>query len=189
MRLNTAVLRGMIGQQGDASGGGPAARHGHHLIAFGEARRLDPLRALKPTCFCRRGRRGSMPPRPVCPRAAPSWCGRTVSWVPGCARPGISDGRGPWHGDRTPALRACHHGAYRKLFRHRIGMLAIARTCRKSTTPSHWIHNEGLSGIPAPKISYTLSKNSRRMLDHGVARSCAPRVAATIPQGFRGGTR
>ncbi|MEZ5660524.1 MAG: GMC family oxidoreductase [Burkholderiaceae bacterium] len=27
------------------------------------------------------------------------------------------------------------------------------------------------SGIPAPKIQYTLSENSRRMLDHAVARS------------------
>ena len=26
------------------------------------------------------------------------------------------------------------------------------------------------NGIPAPKINYTLSENSRRMLDHGVAR-------------------
>ena len=27
------------------------------------------------------------------------------------------------------------------------------------------------NGIPAPKIDYTLSENSRRMLDHGVARA------------------
>jgi choline dehydrogenase-like flavoprotein len=27
------------------------------------------------------------------------------------------------------------------------------------------------SGIPAPRVSYTLSENSRRMLDHGIARA------------------
>ena len=27
------------------------------------------------------------------------------------------------------------------------------------------------NGIPAPKIDYTLSENSRRMLDHAVARA------------------
>ena len=26
-------------------------------------------------------------------------------------------------------------------------------------------------GIPAPRVSYTLSENSRRMLDHGIARA------------------
>jgi choline dehydrogenase-like flavoprotein len=27
------------------------------------------------------------------------------------------------------------------------------------------------NGIPAPRVSYTLSENSRRMLDHGIARA------------------
>ena len=34
------------------------------------------------------------------------------------------------------------------------------------------------NGIPAPKISYTLSENSRRMLDHGLARGAEAMEAA-----------
>ena len=33
-------------------------------------------------------------------------------------------------------------------------------------------------GIPAPKVSYTLSENSLRMLDHGLARASEALVAA-----------
>jgi choline dehydrogenase-like flavoprotein len=77
---------------------------------------------------------------------------------------GLETGRIPW-GD-------AHHDAYRKLFRHRTGMVAICEDLPEE-------HNRvtldsGLkdsNGIPAPKISYTLSENSKRMLDHGIARA------------------
>jgi choline dehydrogenase-like flavoprotein len=77
---------------------------------------------------------------------------------------GLETGRIPW-GDS-------HHDAYRKLFRHRTGMVAICEDLPEE-------HNrvtldpvlKDSNGIPAPKISYTLSENSKRMLDHGVARA------------------
>jgi choline dehydrogenase-like flavoprotein len=77
---------------------------------------------------------------------------------------GLETGRIPW-GDS-------HHDAYRKLFRHRTGMVAICEDLPEE-------HNRvtldpvlpDSNGIPAPKISYTLSENSKRMLDHGVARA------------------
>ena len=77
---------------------------------------------------------------------------------------GAQIGRLPWGAE--------HHRAYRKLFRHRTGMVAICEDLPEE-------HNrvtldpvlKDSSGIPAPKISYTLSENSRRMLDHAVARA------------------
>jgi choline dehydrogenase-like flavoprotein len=77
---------------------------------------------------------------------------------------GLETGRIPW-GD-------AHHDAYRKLFRHRTGMVAICEDLPEE-------HNrvtldpvlKDSNGIPAPRISYTLSENSKRMLEHGVARA------------------
>ena len=77
---------------------------------------------------------------------------------------GMAIGRLPWGPD--------HHRVYRKLFRHRTGMFAICEDLPEE-------HNrvtldpvlKDSSGIPAPKIDYTLSENSRCMLDHAVARA------------------
>jgi choline dehydrogenase-like flavoprotein len=77
---------------------------------------------------------------------------------------GMQIGRLPWGAD--------HHSAYRKLFQHRTGMVAICEDLPEE-------HNtvtldpvlKDCHGIPAPKIDYTLSDNSRRMLDHAVARA------------------
>ena len=77
---------------------------------------------------------------------------------------GMGSGRVPWG--------AGHHDAYRKLFNRSTGMVAICEdlpeehntvTLDRTLTDSN--------GIPAPKIDYTLSENSRRMLDHAVARA------------------
>jgi hypothetical protein len=76
---------------------------------------------------------------------------------------GMQIGRLPWGAE--------HHRAYRKLFCHRTGMVAICEDLPEE-------HNSVMldpvlkdsSGIPAPKITYTLSENSRRLLDHAVAR-------------------
>ena len=76
---------------------------------------------------------------------------------------GMETGRLPWGAD--------HHRAYRHLFCHRTGMVAICEDLPEA-------HNtvtldpvlKDSSGIPAPKIDYTLSENSRRMLDHAVGR-------------------
>ncbi|HEY1935518.1 MAG TPA: GMC family oxidoreductase [Acetobacteraceae bacterium] len=77
---------------------------------------------------------------------------------------GLETGRIPWG--------EAHHDAYRKLFRHRTGMVAICEDLPEE-------HNrvtldpvlKDSNGIPAPKINYALSENSRRMLDHGIARA------------------
>ena len=76
---------------------------------------------------------------------------------------GIGLGRIPW-GEG-------HHDAYRRSFCHRTGMVGICEDLPEE-------HNrvtldpvlKDSHGIPAPKIDYTLSENSRRMLDHAVAR-------------------
>ncbi len=77
---------------------------------------------------------------------------------------GIQIGRLPWGAD--------HHNAYRELFRYRTVMVAICEDLPEE-------HNavaldpvlKDSNGIPPPKITYTLSDNSRRMLDHAVARA------------------
>jgi choline dehydrogenase-like flavoprotein len=76
---------------------------------------------------------------------------------------GIETGRLPWGED--------HHTAFRRLFARRAGMVGICEDLPEE-------HNrvtldpvlKDSDGIPAPRIDYTLSENSKRMLDHAVAR-------------------
>ncbi len=76
---------------------------------------------------------------------------------------GTASGRIPWGGG--------HHDAYRRLHRRGTGLGAICEDLPEA-------HNrvtldpalKDLHGIPAPRIDYTLSANSRRMLDFSVAR-------------------
>ena len=88
------------------------------------------------------------------------------------ARPGPGDGRGAGHArsGRLPWGDE-HHRAYRKLFGHRTGMVAICEDLPEehNTVTLDPVLKDS-NGIPAPKIDYTLSENSRRMLDHAVAR-------------------
>jgi len=76
---------------------------------------------------------------------------------------GMATGRLPWGED--------HHDAYRKLFSHRAGMVGICEDLPEehNTVTLDPVLKDS-NGIPAPKITYTLSENSRRMLDHAVAR-------------------
>lgn len=69
----------------------------------------------------------------------------------------------PWGDD--------HHDVFRRLNGHRLGLAAICEdlpeahnrvTLDPVLTDSH--------GIPAPKIDYTVSENSHRMLEHAIAR-------------------
>jgi choline dehydrogenase-like flavoprotein len=77
---------------------------------------------------------------------------------------GMQIGRLPWG--------AGHHAAYRKLFQHRTGMVAICEDLpEEHNTVTLDPTLKDSSGIPAPKITYTLSDNSRRMLNHAVARA------------------
>src|SRR6201987_2591974 len=69
----------------------------------------------------------------------------------------------PWGAD--------HHRAFRKLNGHRMHVSAICEDLPEE-------HNrvtldpvlKDSHGIPAPKIEYTISANSRKMMDHGLAR-------------------
>jgi choline dehydrogenase-like flavoprotein len=76
---------------------------------------------------------------------------------------GMETGRVPW-GEG-------HHEAYRKLFCHRTGMMAICEDLPEehNTVTLDPVLKDS-SGIPAPRIDYTFSENSRRMLDHAVGR-------------------
>ena len=73
-------------------------------------------------------------------------------------------GRLPWGDD--------HHRVYRRLLNHRIGLSAICEDLpeehnRVTLDP---VLKDG-SGIPAPRIDYTIGENSRRMIAHGLARA------------------
>ena len=75
-----------------------------------------------------------------------------------------ADGRLPWGED--------HHRVFRKLVGRRIGLSAICEDLpeehnRVTLDP---VLKDG-HGIPAPKVDYTLSENSLRMMDHGIARA------------------
>ncbi|MEZ5660826.1 MAG: GMC family oxidoreductase [Burkholderiaceae bacterium] len=67
---------------------------------------------------------------------------------------------------------AGHHEQFARSFRHSASVAAICEDLPEA-------HNrvtldptlKDSNGIPAPKIHYTLSENSRRMLDHAVARA------------------
>lgn len=77
----------------------------------------------------------------------------------------VSEQKGilPWGAD--------HHRVFRKLNGHRLGFSAICEDLPEE-------HNQvtldpvlkDSHGIPAPKINYTISDNSRKMMDHALAR-------------------
>jgi choline dehydrogenase-like flavoprotein len=77
---------------------------------------------------------------------------------------GMASGQIPWGAD--------HHRAYRRLFNRITGMVGICEDLPEA-------HNtvtldpvlKDAHGVPAPRIDYTLSENSRRMLDHAIARA------------------
>ena len=68
-------------------------------------------------------------------------------------------------------LGADHHAAYEKLRERIVGLVAICEDLPE-------LHNRvtldpelrDSNGIPAPKIEYTLSENSKKMIDFAVAR-------------------
>ncbi len=64
-----------------------------------------------------------------------------------------------------------HHAAYRRLFDRSAGMVSICEDLpEEHNTVTLDPTLKDSNGIPAPKISYTLNENSRRMLEHSVAR-------------------
>jgi choline dehydrogenase-like flavoprotein len=64
-----------------------------------------------------------------------------------------------------------HHAAYRRLFDRSAGMVVICEDLPEehNTVTLDPVLKDS-NGIPAPKLNYTLSENSKRMLDHCVAR-------------------
>ena len=77
---------------------------------------------------------------------------------------GLRHGRVPWGEE--------HHRAFRKLYNRMTGMVACCEDLpeehnRVTLDPELKDGN----GIPAPKINYTLSDNSKKMLAHGGARA------------------
>lgn len=81
----------------------------------------------------------------------------------GTATTGLSRNRIPWGPD--------HHTSYRKLFKRVTSLVALCEDLpeehnRVTLDPELTDSN----GIPAPKISYTFSDNSLKMLEHAVAR-------------------
>lgn len=76
---------------------------------------------------------------------------------------GAAEGLLPWG--------AGHHDAFRRLFDRSAGMVAICEDLPEehNAVTLDPVLKDG-DGIPAPKITYTLSDNSRRMLDHAMAR-------------------
>lgn len=65
-----------------------------------------------------------------------------------------------------------HHDAFAGQFDRRAGLLAI---CEDLPEPHNCVtldpELKDSNGIPAPKVQYQLSENSKRMLTHGVARA------------------
>ena len=72
-------------------------------------------------------------------------------------------GRLPWGGD--------HHRSFRKLFRHRV---QVGVACEDLPEEHNRVTLDPVlkdsHGIPAAKIDYAISENTRRMMEHGIAR-------------------
>jgi choline dehydrogenase-like flavoprotein len=83
----------------------------------------------------------------------------------------IASAHGGFLGDRVPWGRE-HRRAYAERFDRTITVAVIAEDLPE---PANRVDLDPAladgHGIPAPRVSYTLSENSRRMLDHGIARA------------------
>ncbi len=65
-----------------------------------------------------------------------------------------------------------HHDAYAKMYNHNAGFVAITEDLPEETnTVTLDPELTDSDGIPAPRIDYTLSDNSRKMLDHAIERA------------------
>jgi len=79
------------------------------------------------------------------------------------AMTGMASGHIPW-GEG-------HHAAYRRLFDRSAGMVAICEDLpEEQNTVTLDPTLKDAHSVPAPKITYRLSENSKRMLEHSIAR-------------------
>jgi choline dehydrogenase-like flavoprotein len=78
----------------------------------------------------------------------------------------------PWGAD--------HHRVFRKLNGHRLGRVCDLRGSAGGAQPRVTLDPvlKDSHGIPAPRIDYTLSENSRKMMAHGIARATEALTAA-----------
>lgn len=84
---------------------------------------------------------------------------------------GMATGEIPW-GEN-------HHRAYARLYGHIAGMVAITEDLPSETnTVTLDPELSDSDGIPAPKVTYTLSENSKKMLAHAVDRGKEALTAA-----------
>lgn len=84
---------------------------------------------------------------------------------------GMADGLLPW-GEG-------HHDAFRRLFEHSAGMVSICEDLPEETNRVRLDPDlTDRDGVPAPKITYRLSDNTRKMLDHSIARGTEILTAA-----------
>ncbi len=84
---------------------------------------------------------------------------------------GVHSGRIPWG--------AGHHDAYRKLFNRIAGVVSICEDLpeeHNTVTLDPVIRDA--NGIPAPKMTYTISDNSQKMLDFSIERASEALTAA-----------
>ena len=103
--------------------------------------------------------------------AALPWRCTAANGVVGTALSGILSGRIPW-GEG-------HHDAYRSMFNHMLSMSCICEDLpEEHNTVTLDPELKDAHGIPAPKIDYTLSENSRRMLEFGAERGSEAMKAA-----------
>jgi choline dehydrogenase-like flavoprotein len=65
-----------------------------------------------------------------------------------------------------------HHDAYARLYDHNAGLLVISEDLPEETnTVTLDPELTDSNGIPAPKVTYRVSENTRKMLDHGIERA------------------
>jgi choline dehydrogenase-like flavoprotein len=77
---------------------------------------------------------------------------------------GLQWGRVPWG--------AGHHQAFAELFDHMAGMVVISEDLPDAANCVTLDPDlKDANGIPAPKVTYTVSENSHRMIEHAVARA------------------
>jgi choline dehydrogenase-like flavoprotein len=77
---------------------------------------------------------------------------------------GVAAGHLPWGRE--------HHRVYRELLDHRVGIgVACDDLPEEHSRVTLDPELKDSNGIPAPRIDYTISDNTRRMMEHGIARA------------------
>ena len=90
---------------------------------------------------------------------------------------GLGSGLLPWGED--------HHDAYDRLYRHNAGLIILSEDLpEESNNVSLDPELTDGTGIPAPKVTYRVSENTRKILDHGVERATEALEAAGAVQTF-----